>query len=550
MVPHVLGLALLLAQPPNDPTALINRELALQWETQNLTPSDKTDDLEFLRRASLDLIGRIPTLQEQEAYLTDQPTQRRKLLVDRLLDHDDYARHWANNWTNRLLGTAAAATDTRLAFHGWLAKHFARNGSHKELAEKLLTATGTTRDNPAVHFFVAHRGQAIPEKEWTKLGQYDMVPLTGHVFRVLHGRRLQCVQCHGHPFSNDLHQADFHQFNLFFRQVRFTHKPAGTKKDVLEISDDPEFNKSALMHFERRNGAISFTAPKFYQGDTWKPGMKQTRREFFAERFLKHPHFAQAYVNFTWTQLFGHGLTQGAHDDMGSHNDILHERIMDRLTMEFIKSDHNPKALLRWICNSNAYGLKSVANKTNAGPENVGYFARMESRPLSRQQLAESLIVALTTEDYLKRREGLRHELLREYLREDLLGETHPLRSADVSHCEAMPLDAEADFSIRHALWLINGAAINREITEPKGTVANILKTHGTTEKALPSVIRDLFRITLCRPPTPQELRRLCDPKSYKFRSKEQPAIQVVLTNYCQDLFWAMLNTNEFTLNH
>jgi hypothetical protein len=183
---HVFLLAVSLTQP----TAFINRELAQQWQAQKLTPSERTTDLEFLRRASLDLIGRIPTVKEQQAYLADDAAQRRRLLIDRLLGHDDYARHWAHVWSAWLLGGSAEA-DAQAAFHGWLQQHFANNRSHKELAERLLTAAGTTRDNPAVHFYVAQRGQQLRVKEWQDYGQYDMIPLTGQVFRALHGRRLQ-----------------------------------------------------------------------------------------------------------------------------------------------------------------------------------------------------------------------------------------------------------------------------------------------------------------------------------------------------------------------
>jgi len=237
MTPHLLLLTLALSQGADDPTAVINRELAARWQTEKLTRADKTEDHEFLRRASLDLIGRIPTLDEQAAYRKDAPEKKRRLLIDSLLAHEDHARHWANLWTAWLFGSAGD-DQARQAFHGWLQKHFAGKGSHQEMVEKLLLAKGSTRDNPAVQLFVAQRGQPIPKDQWKDHGQYDMYPLTGHVFRVLHANRLRCVQCHDHPFNENLGQHDFFQMNLFFKQVAFTAK--GGKPRVEAIDDDPE----------------------------------------------------------------------------------------------------------------------------------------------------------------------------------------------------------------------------------------------------------------------------------------------------------------------
>jgi hypothetical protein len=476
----------------------------------------------------------------QKASLKDAPDQRRRLLVDRLLADDDYARHWANVWSDWLLANAGEP-DARAGFHGWLAKHFARNGSHKELAEQLITAKGTTHDNPAGHFLAVHRGAAIPLKDQNKLGQYDMIPATGKIFQILQARRLDCVHCHDHPDNDDVRQDHFWGMNACFRQLRFTPKPVDKKKDTLELDDDPSLNKSGLLGFERRNGVWFATDPSFY-GAKMKRKMKQTRREFLAEHFVKHPDFARGYVNFMWAQLFGHGLTQSAeYDDMGEHNRLVHPKIMDRLAADFVTSGHDPKAFLRWICNSDAYSLKSVANKTNAGSDKAVCFSRAKSRPLSRRQLAESIIVALTTDDYLKRRDDLREEMLREI---------PPASPPEVQECELVPLNFEGDLSIRRALWIMNSSVLERELVDPRGTVAKALKVHGASEKGLPGVITDLYVITLCRAPTPQDLKHLTDPQFYGSRFKGQPIPPTFWTQYAQDIFWALLNSNEFALNH
>src|SRR5262249_49657589 len=156
----------------------------------------------------------------------------------------------------------------------------------------------------------------------------------------------------------DLSQSHFFQMNVFFRQVRFTRQPAGFQKDAVEISDDPELNKPAKLFMERR--IRFFLQPRFYDSPPWKPALKQTRRAFFTERFVKHRDFARGFVNFVWAKVFGQGLTQGPDfDDLGPNNPVVHEQLMERLAAEFVKHGHDPKVFLRWVCNSAPYHLRS-----------------------------------------------------------------------------------------------------------------------------------------------------------------------------------------------
>ena len=550
MLPNLLGLALLIGQAPDAPSAFIDRELAARWTVEKLTPAAKTTDHEFLRRASLDLIGRIPTLAEQQTYLKEAPAQRRRLLVDRLLSHEDYATNWANLWTDWLLASAGDP-DARQAFHGWLEQHFAKNGSHKALAEKLLTATGNSQENPALHFYVALRGQAFRIEDWKTYGQHDMIPLTGQVFRAMHGKRLQCMACHDSAFDDELRRDHFHGMNLFFRQVQITLTPIGTKKIGrkkvpifrAEVRDHPDLAATVPLGRLSLHQWLSLQ-PTFYGGERWKPVLKQTRRGFFAERFVKHPDFARAHVNFVWTHLFGRSLTQTTEfDDMGSHNPIVHEELMARLATEFVKSGHDPKALLRWICNSETYGLQSVANETNHGPETAVYFSRMQARPMTRHQFVESLAVALTGSDYAKRRTELRLNLLR-----DLKW----MPSTDRSDCEVPPLDGESGLSVQMALWAMFGDQLEREIGDSK-TVADVLKRHGPASyPSLRRIVPDLFEITLCRPPTVREMKQLSNPATINPRPgfKQLPTTPQFWSDYTSDIFWALLNCNEFALNH
>ena len=538
-----LCLSMVIAQPADAPAAFIDRELAKTWQTQKLTPAAKTNDYEFLRRVSLDLIGRIPTRDEQAAFLKDPLDKRRGQLVERLLSHKDYPRHWANVWTDRLLSAAGSPVD-RADFHGWLQDHFAKDRSHKVMAEQLLLASGSTRDNPASQFISAYRGEEFAVKRWNDLGQFDMHPLTGHAFRVFHGTRLQCVQCHDHPFHGNLFQSHFHEMNMFFRQVGILPKAGNKKKFGEIIKDEPKLNENGILLYERRNGVQFGIRPRFYDQGAWNPKIKQSRREFFTERFVKHPDFARAHVHFLWARLFGHGLTETRDDDdFGEHNPVVQEKILTRLAADFVKSGHDSKAILRTICNCEAYSLKSVANPSNAGDDKARFHARMQVRMLSREQLAESLVTALTGENKFNRRDELRVEILKE------LG---PASVLTPSHCEIAPLEPENEISLGRALWIMNSKMINREISAPDGTVARVLEKRGRDQKAFALVARDLFTITLVRPPLTNEAAALTNERMFAFRPRPdgKKMDDAFWGRYAEDVYWALLNCNEFALNH
>jgi hypothetical protein len=532
------ALAPILGLPANNPTTFIDQELATYWQTNKITPSERCGDHAFLRRASLDLIGRIPTVPEIAAYMNDKPDQRRLRLIERLLSSDEAPRHWADLWTHWLLGLSGSP-EARDAFHGWLEQHFAKAGSHREMVEKLLLVTGSTRDNPAGHFIALHRGLAVPEKNSKFEGKNDMFPLTGKVFRVLHGRQLECLQCHDHPHDLNLHQVDFHEMNLFFRQVDVAVLPG--KDSVAEISDNPALSETPRLTIEWRRRPVG-AVPRFYGVIGWKPAMKQTRREAFTKRFIEHPDFARGYVNRIWTQLFGHGLCESpAADDFGVHNPVVHERILERLTRDLLQSKYDPKALLRWICQSECYALSSVANKTNDARDKDVAFARQQARPLSNEQLVESLLTAVQypVDERAKMRRTWQRELYQPRFDEE--GVSHkPLNSCG----EFTPRE---DYATLRMVWLMYGKSFDDALNHKNGTLAAILKEH---PKLSAAAIEKLYMHTLSRPPTPRELKHLTDLKTMRLGPQLDPNTEKFWRGYATDIFWALLNSAEFSLNH
>ena len=232
------ALKLTIASPGSDVpemSKLINEKLEASWVANKITPAKYADDYEFIRRASLDIIGRSATPAEIRTYLKDPVDKRRSMLVERLLKHDDYPRHWANMWSNWLL--TRSGDFGKGEYHDkmtvWLEDEFAQNKPYHEITTKLFTATGSnvkdvtdkdnkvvTKLNGATNFLLAHLGEPIPAAKQKEEGQFEMVPLTSRITRVFLGTQVQCAQCHAHPFFTALKQESFWGINAFLRQIR------------------------------------------------------------------------------------------------------------------------------------------------------------------------------------------------------------------------------------------------------------------------------------------------------------------------------------------
>lgn len=546
--------ALVPGLPGAEMVAFIDEQLEKLWAANKVQPAERCSDYEFIRRASLDIIGRIATVEEINQFLKDPSHLRRSLLIERLLNSDDYASHFANLWTTLLL-TRSAGKTYRDQMHLWLFDQFEKvSCDWSDVVTKLLTATGRTNENGAVNFLLMHLGEEIPANNRVEMGRFDMVPATSRITRLFLGLRTQCTQCHDHPFNDEWQQSHFWGMNAFLRQI---DAPAGRpqlmpgmKKQALgaqfELTDNPSFNNAkdseGIVSFERRIGLIKYTQATFLDGTKIPRQLPPdtTRRKELAKLIIKSEYFAKAFVNRMWGHFFGKSFTKDAEDDFGEHNSPSAPELLDKLAKEWAtKYDHNPRHLIRWICNSRAYGLSAVANKTNSAPETEVLFSRMLLKAMTPEQLFESLMTATQSkaaqnrEDRRKKRDEWLNKLV-------------------VSFGDDEGRETTFNGTVIQALILMNGQEINEAIMDKEfGTVANVLKKPGITPKA---AMADLFLAALNRPPTEQEYAKLLSPKMINLPRLPPPnspqARQNFYTGVYQDLFWAILNSNEFFLNH
>jgi hypothetical protein len=508
----------------------INELIEAGWKANKVSPSVRCSDYEFIRRASLDIIGRIPNARELEQFFRDPSATRRSLLVDRLLKSDDYVKNWANVCTVWLLSRSGSVDPARQKRHEmmrlWLEDKFARERNYKEVATELVTATGKESDNGATGFILSWLGEPIPNKQ-AEEGQFDMVPITARTTRLFLGLQTQCVQCHDHPFGPSK-QKDFWGVNAFFRQVKVPGYAPMRRgmMTTLTLEDDKDFNQSGRVFYERRNGVVMATKGVFLDGTKLSTEGTTTRREELAKLITTSDYFPKAYVNRMWAHFMGRGFTVPVDDFSIPDNTPSHPELLDKLAKDFAGSGgYEPRNLIRWICNSNAYNLSSVANNSNKGQEAEPFFARMQLKAMSPEQLFESLMVATRSDVGLSRE-------AKKKLREEWT------RSLVVNFGDDEGNEATFNGTVVQALMLMNGKQINDAITKTDGTVVQAMKRHSASS----GVINELFMAALNRPANGREavaigaeLKRIRAGGAY---------------GLYQDVFWALLNSNEFLLNH
>jgi hypothetical protein len=531
-----------------DQVGHINQEIEKAWQANKLTPADRCSDFTFIRRASLDLIGRIAKVSEIQQFLKDPAETRRARLIERLLASEEFPNHFANLWTNLLL-TRSAGKIYHNQMHLWLYDQFEKKDADwKAITTEILTATGKSNDNGAVNFILAHLGEDIPRQGrnergqpidlWEANGRFEMVPVTSRTTRLFLGLRTQCTQCHDHPFSEEWKQSHFWGINAFFRQVDASARPnammkKGAGPNQPALSDNPRFNAEGLVPYERRNGLVEFQKAVFLDGRKMDRQAKNRRAEL-ARLVTSSDYFAKGYVNRLWGHFFGRGFTKDV-DDFGEHSPVSHPELLDRLAKDFVKHKHNPRDLIRWICNSRAYGLDSVANQTNDKADAEPFFSRMLLKALSPEQLFESLMTA--TEAKVAQNKDQKRKK-----REDWLTRL-VVRFGDDEGSEGT-----FNGTVVQALLMMNGEDINNAITDKdQGTVAVILKRKGVTPR---SAMHDLFLAALNRPPTEGEYQRMLSARMVDLPRLRPRRDAAFYTAFYQDLFWALLNSNEFILNH
>jgi len=496
----------------------IDRLLESSWKKAGVNPAKPATDEEYLRRAYLDLLGRIPDVQEARAFLQTKETDKREKLVDFLLEHADYPKNFATQWTILLIGRGNQGRMVdRGALSNWLRKQFAANRPWNDVVFDLVTAAGSNKQNGAVNYILAHL-------------EFDAVPLTSRTTRLFLGQQIQCTQCHDHP-SNEWKQGDFWGINAFFKGLKTEQKTSVNETgleayDHTELRDEPS---DAYVRFDKRNGLVGIAFPKFLNGQKISQGTDVIRRIELGKLIVdpKNEDLSRAFVNRMWAHFMGRGFVNPV-DDLGSHNTPSNPELLDKLAREFQESRYDVKQLIRWIMASRAYQASSVKGKGVDKEE--GLFNFLQLRPMSPEQLFDSLLTATNSH---RAGNGTQSDWKRDaWLRQFLFAFGNDEGEETTSFQGTIP----------QALMMMNGELLRDALSgKPASFLADCIEQAQTQARSPEAyMVNQIYVAALSRYPTRKELQR-----AGRYLASHPDSLQVL-----QDLFWALLNSNEFILIH
>ena len=507
----------------------INRLIRRSWDDNLIKPSEVASDAEWLRRVYLDVVGHIPPMDVAEQFIKSKDPAKRSKVIDQLVDDPDYVRNWTTIWTNHSIGRGFRTRGdrdevSRLGMDKFYREVFARNRPWNEVVKDIVTAEGHFEENGAVNFILAQ--MEMPD---------EGVQLTADFTRLFLGIQVQCTQCHDHPF-NDWKQDQFWSYNSIFRQTgkdiqrKYDEDSGRMVVDFVEVTWR-NINEQEVF-YERRNGEVRPAYPVFNSRKI-SPETHIDRRKEFGELLAQDEDkmVAAAMINRMWGHFFGYGFTKPV-DDMGPHNPPSHPEVLELLTNSFVESGYDVKQLVRWIANTEAYNLTSQFGKDNEidnpAAGEIPLFSHMYVKAMEVEQLYDSLIIATNAH-----KTGSRNFDASERQRQRWLGQFITLFGDDEN-------DSSTSFngSIPQALMMMNGELVTQATSLDQGSfLMETISSPGTDVDK----IKDIYLATLSRYPNGRELSSI----SKLFRASGPNKAYAY-----QDVLWALLNSNEFIVNH
>lgn len=476
-----------------------------KWRKLGLAPSPAATDAEFHRRAFLDAIGTLPTPQETREFLADASPDKRDRLIDRLLERPEYAVFWGQKWGDILRNKQldGAQKDNSVKFTAWLRSAFAQNMPFDKFARELIAVTGKLEDHPQMDWYRQLNSSR------------NRVEDTCQVFL---GMRVSCANCHNHPFER-ISQNDYWQFAAFFARV--DAMPYGTVKTV-GVKDEGE------MTNPRSGQAVP---PKPFGGPEYAYVKGEDPRQKLVDWLVAkdNPYFARAICNRLWGHYLKRGLVEAV-DDLRATNPPTNPALLDALAADFVAHGFDLKHLTKTIMKSRVYGLSSLPIADNAADRQN--YARHYPQRLAPHVLLDAIGAAtgvpVNFNQFADAKRAI--ELPNEAEPSDFLDIFGRSRRDTPCVCET-----RVEPNLSQVLYLMFSPELQRDIANPEGTVAKLIKENKPTAE----MVEELYLRTLCRPPTADELK---DAVALIESTEPRQAA-------AEDLLWTLLNTKEFLFN-
>ncbi|MGD9723087.1 MAG: DUF1549 domain-containing protein [Pirellulales bacterium] len=493
------------SKPPE--SNFVDHHVFKKLEQLQILPSEVCTDEEFVRRLYLDVIGVLPQPADTAAFLADTAPDKRAKLIDSLLERPEFAEFWALKWGDLLrIRNAKVSVGGVHKFHRWLVAAFRDNMPYDQFARELLTASGSTFENPPANYYR------------TATETNDCTETTSQLFL---GIRIQCAKCHNHPFER-WSQDNYYGIGAFFNRVQ--RKP-GTNPDeqVIWVARAGEVTQprtgKQMQPWLPLTGAAEMTG-------------EDDRRDAFADWLVKpeNPFFAKVEVNRMWGHLFGRGIVEPV-DDFRDSNPPSSASLLAALADDFANNGYDRRRVMRAILNSRTYQLSSRKNEFNA--EDVKYFSHANTRLLSAEQLLDAICrVTAVPEKFAGLPAGTRATQLPspdvdlEFLK--VFGQ--PARET------ACQCERSSDSNLSQALQMINGPLVHGKVRAENNRLRQLV----TAGKPDNEIIDELYLSALCRHATEPEMNT----------ATRHVANAGDRMRGLEDVCWALLNANEFLFQH
>ena len=485
-----------------------------------IAPSEMTDDSAFLRRAYLDAAGILPSAAEVEDFLADSLPDKRRRLIDGLLERPEYADYWAYKWSDLFLVSTNRDHLNRTAlwdFYNWIRDSVAENKPWDQFAKDIFASAGSSRENGALNYFVLHK---------------DTIDLAENTTQAFMGQTLTCARCHNHPLEKWT-QVQYYRFANLFTRIG------------IKTGDEP----GDSVIFQKDFGDISHPRmgrplpPTPLDGEELALDSPADRKLHLAEWLTSedNPYFARNVVSRVWANFFASGLVVPP-DDLRATNPSSNEKLFDALVKDLVAGGYDVKHLIRRIMNSGTYQLSSTPNASNQRDDR--YYSKYQVKRLPAEVILDAMSSitgrASKFEGYPV---GMRAVELPDVLVESQFLESfgRPLRLV----CDVQ--ERSADPSIAQALHVINGETLNGKLRAEENNIASFVKL-GLSDRR---ILDHLFLSAFSRYPTESEKQTILG-ELEKARAEQGPerARERAGREPIEDLIWALLTKKEFLFNH
>jgi hypothetical protein len=494
---------------PDEPEGnYIDKLVAAKLKKLRIAPSGICDDETFLRRAAIDIVGLPPTPEEYQRFMASTDPNKRAKWVDELLERKEFSEIWVSKWAELLqVRTDPVRNVSQKAmflYYNWLVDKLSKNTPMDEMVQELLGASGGTFKNAATNFYQITN---------------ETLPLTENVAQVFMGIRVQCAQCHNHPFDRWT-QDDYYSFAAFFAQIG--------RKQAEDYRETIIFNSGGGEVNHPVGGRAM--PPKFLGGEV--PDVRGKDRRVVLAKWLaspQNPWFAASFANRVWAHFTGVGIVEPV-DDFRVSNPASNSELLAALGEHFTATKYNLKALVRDTCNSRTYQRATQRNESNASDEKN--FAHALVRRIKAESLLDTISAVTDTKDKFSGLPlGARAVQIADGTRSTYFLRTFGRATREtVCSCEV-----KMEPTLSQALHLLNGKTVNEKIKQ-----GGLIPKIQAGKKTLPERITELYIRCFSRKPTPEEIATLVAALE---QNKDQ-------TQALEDLFWALLNSREFLFNH